>query len=69
MLENLQSKHYLNWIIYMNTQNKIHMEFTKLELELMRYAMYDLLNADGNRAALKCEQIITKIDKIVDNIK
>ena len=53
----------------MNIQNKIHMEFTKLELELMRYAMYDLLNADGNRAALKCEQIITKIDKIVDNIK
>ena len=46
-----------------------NMEFTRLELELMRYAMYDLLNADGNRARLKCEQIITKIDKIVDNIK
>ena len=56
-----------------------NMEFTKLELELIRYAMYDLhrlhmlgllmLNADGNRAALKCEQIITKIDKMVDNIK
>ena len=45
------------------------MEFTKLELELIRYAMYDLLNADGNRATLKCEQIITKIDKMVDNIK
>lgn len=57
----------------MNTQNKIHMEFTKLELELMRYAMYDLLNADDTEKAklfnIKCEQIITKIDKIVDNIK
>ena len=65
----LQTKHDLNWIIYMNIQNKTHMEFTKLELELIRYAMYDLLNADGNQATLKCEQIITKIDKIVDNIK
>lgn len=45
------------------------MKFTKLELELMRYAMYDLLNSDNNQATLKCEQIITKIDKIVDNIK
>ena len=57
----------------MNTQNKIHMEFTKLELELMRYAMYDLLNADDTEKAklfnIKCEQIITKIDKIVDNLK
>ena len=53
----------------MNIQNKTHMEFTKLELELMRYAMYDLLNADVNRASLTCDQIITKIDKIVDNIK
>lgn len=53
----------------MNIQNKIHMEFTRLELELMRYAMYDLLNADNNQATLKCEQIITKIDKMVNNIK
>ncbi len=45
------------------------MEFTQLELELIRYAMYDLLNADGNRAALKCEQIITKIDKMINNIR
>ena len=52
----------------MNQINK-HMEFTRLELELMRYAMYDLLNQDDNRATAKCEQIITKIDKIVDNIK
>jgi hypothetical protein len=45
------------------------MEFTKLELELMRYAMYDLLNQDGNRATTKCEEIIHKIDKMVNNIK
>ena len=45
------------------------MEFTQLELELMRYAMYDLLNQDNNQATLKCEQIITKIDKMVNNIK
>ena len=45
------------------------MEFTRLELELMRYAMYDLLNSDNNQARLKCEQIISKIDKIVDNLK
>lgn len=45
------------------------MEFTRLELELMRYAMYDLLNQDDNHATAKCEQIITKIDKMVDNIK
>ena len=46
-----------------------NMEFNRLELELMRYAMYDLLNQDGNKATLKCEQIITKIDKMVNNIK
>ena len=46
----------------------INMEFNRLELELIRYAMYDLLNADDNRATLKCEQIITKIDKMVKNI-
>lgn len=45
------------------------MEFTRLELELMRYAMYDLLNQDDNQAVAKCEQIITKIDKMVNNIK
>jgi len=45
------------------------MEFNRLELELMRYAMYDLLNQDDNQAAAKCEQIITKIDKMVNNIK
>jgi hypothetical protein len=45
------------------------MKFTQLELELMRYAMYDLLNADNNQARLKCEQIITKIDKMINNIK
>jgi len=45
------------------------MEFTQLELELMRYAMYDLLNQDDNRAVAKCEQIIAKIDKMVNNIK
>ena len=45
------------------------MEFTQLELELMRYAMYDLLNQDNNQARLKCEQIITKIDKMINNIK
>ena len=45
------------------------MEFTQLELELIRYAMYDLANADDNHAVEKCEQIITKIDKMVDNIK
>ena len=51
------------------SNKETHMEFTRLELELMRYAMYDLLNADNNQATLKCEQIITKIDKIVDNLK
>lgn len=51
------------------TNKETHMEFTRLELELMRYAMYDLLNADNNQATLKCEQIITKIDKMVNNIK
>ena len=45
------------------------MEFTQLELELIRYAMYDLANADDNHAVAKCEQIINKIDKMVDNIK
>jgi hypothetical protein len=45
------------------------MEFTQLELELMRYAMYDLLNQDGNQAVVKCEQIIRKIDKIINNVK
>ena len=45
------------------------MEFTRLELELMRYAMYDLLNQDDNQAVAKCEQIIAKIDKMVNNIK
>ena len=46
----------------------INMEFNRLELELIRYAMYDLLNEDNNQATLKCEQIITKIDKMVKNI-
>ena len=45
------------------------MEFTRLELELMRYAMYDLLNQDDNQAVAKCEQIIAKIDKMINNIK
>ena len=45
------------------------MKFTQLELELIRYAMYDLANADDNRAVAKCEQIITKIDKMINNIK
>ena len=45
------------------------MKFTQLELELIRYAMYDLANADDNPAVAKCEQIITKIDKMVNNIK
>ena len=53
----------------MQTKKHIHMEFTQLELELMRYAMYDLLNQDGNQAVAKCEQIIAKIDKMVNNIK
>ena len=44
------------------------MEFNRLELELIRYAMYDLLNQDDNQAVAKCEQIITKIDKMVNNI-
>ena len=45
------------------------MEFTQLELELIRYAMYDLLTSDDNPAAPKVEQIIAKIDKMVNNIK
>jgi len=45
------------------------MGFTQLELELIRYAMYDLANADDNRAVAKCEEIITKIDKMINNIK
>lgn len=49
------------------------MEFTKLELELIRYAMYDLLNADDTEKArlfnIKCERIIAKIDIMVDNLK
>ena len=64
----LQTKHDLNWIIYKNIKNT-HMEFTRLELELMRYAMYDLLNQDDNQAVAKCEQIIAKIDKMINNIK
>ena len=64
----LQSKHVTIWIIYMNIKTN-NMEFNRLELELIRYAMYDLLNEDGNRATLKCEQIITKIDKMINNIK
>ena len=64
----LQTKHDLNWIIYKKIKNT-HMEFTRLELELMRYAMYDLLNQHDNQAVAKCEQIIAKIDKMVNNIK
>ena len=45
------------------------MEFTQLELELIRYAMYDLTNSDNNPFVEKCEQIITKIDKMVDKLK
>ena len=45
------------------------MEFNRLELELIRYAMYDLANSDDNHAVDKCWEIITKIDKMVDNIK
>jgi hypothetical protein len=45
------------------------MEFTRLELELMRYAMYDLLNQDNNKSVVKCEEIIHKIDKMINNIK
>jgi hypothetical protein len=45
------------------------MKFTQLELELIRYAMYDLANADGNRAVAKCQQIIAKIDEMINNIK
>ena len=45
------------------------MEFTRLELELMRYAMYDLLNSDNNQARLKCEQIIHKIDKNINTLR
>ena len=44
------------------------MEFNKLELELIRYAMYDLANADDNHAVNKCEEIITKIDKMINKI-
>ena len=53
----------------MNIQNKTHMEFTRLELELMRYAMYDLLNQDDNHAQTKCEEIIHKIDKNINTLR
>lgn len=44
------------------------MKFTELELHLIRYAMYDLLNSDDNPAGPKIEQIITKIDKMVNKL-
>ena len=34
-----------------------------------KYDLNWIIYKDGNRAILKCEQIITKIDKIVNNIK
>jgi len=45
------------------------MEFTRLELELIRYAMYDLANADDNHAVAKCEEIIHKIDKSINTLR
>jgi len=45
------------------------MKFTRLELELMRYAMYDLLNQDDNHAQAKCEEIIHKIDKGINTLR
>ena len=45
------------------------MEFNKHELELIRYAMYASVYPYDNKSIAKCEQIVTKIDKMIKNIK
>ena len=44
--------------------NIINMEFTQFELELIRYAMDDLIDTVGTGdIKLQCQQIITKIEQ------
>ena len=47
------------------------MQFTQLELELLRYAMEDFANNDQHTESsqYKAFEIVTKIDKMVNNIK
>jgi hypothetical protein len=46
-----------------------NMEFNKHELELIKYAMYSSIYPYDNKSIAKCEHIITKIDKMIKNIK
>lgn len=43
--------------------NIINMEFTQFELELIRYALNDLIDTVGGDIKLQCQQIITKIEQ------
>ena len=47
------------------------MQFTQLELELLRYAMEDFANNDKHTESsqYKAFEIVTKIDKMINNIK
>ena len=54
MLENLQSKHDLNWIIYMNIKiNNMKVNLTQKEIDIIYFRLKDYIKISNNVDYLK----------------